>query len=117
MCRTLAPNPLPSLPCHPHPAPDEFLYRYVAGIQQAPGSVGWATVRIAPKLPTGLDWVKAAFDSPRGLVTSAWRVLPAAGGVELTVAAPPGADLEVVLPRSGRQLRLHGGVEHVLLDN
>jgi hypothetical protein len=51
----------------------EWLYGYVAGIRQAPGSVGWERALIAP-VPGPLREASAAVQTPRGTITSRWRV-------------------------------------------
>jgi hypothetical protein len=91
---------------------DEFLYTYVAGLQQAPGSVAWRSARLAPALLPGLDWLDVSYDSPAGVYRVAYNVTPDAGGsgggvdVELRVTAPPGVAATAVLPLSGREVRV-----------
>ena len=88
---------------------DEFLYTYVAGIQQA--APGWDSIVIAPALLPGLEWVNSPFESPRGSVRVAWTFDAASSAVSLAVAVPPGVRGELVLPRSGRRVALVGGEE------
>jgi len=95
---------------------DEFLFAFVAGIQQATGSVGWARLALAPALLRGLNWVDASFDSPRGLIRVAYNVTSGTAGrvdVELRATVPPGVAADIVHPLSGRATRVVGG-EHVL---
>jgi hypothetical protein len=107
---------------------DEFLYAFVAGMRQAPGSTGWSHVHLAPALLPGLDWVDASFESPRGLVRVSLNVTTscASGGpggpgahlvdVELRAAVPPGVLADVTHPLSGRTTRVVGGA-HVLRES
>lgn len=109
---------------------DEFLYAFVAGIRQAPGSAGWSHVHLAPALLSGLDWVDASFESPRGLVRVSLNVTAscASGGgggcgggahtvdVELRATVPPGVQADVTHPLSGRTTRVVGGA-HVLRES
>ena len=108
---------------------DEWLYRFVAGIQALEEGVGaapWTSVRIAPALIPGLDSVEASFDSPRGLISIAYRALARRNGslgtgenstLILTVEIPPGVNAEVVLPLSGARVRVTAGSRHVLHDS
>ena len=54
----------------------EWLWRSVAGIDQAPGSVAYQDLVIAPHFGPRLDWVTARYDSPRGLVQVRWSPSP-----------------------------------------
>ncbi len=62
----------------------EWHFAYVAGIQQASGSVGWKDVVIAPN-PGPLGMFSASFMSPRGLIKSSWK-----RGSPWLVAVPAG---------------------------
>jgi alpha-L-rhamnosidase len=93
---------------------DEWLYRYVAGIQQTQS--GWASVLIAPALLPGLSWVNATFDSPHGLIQSAYYRDIHGGTIQCTVAVPPGVTAEIVLPLSRSRVKLIPGVRHVIYD-
>lgn len=104
---------------------DEWLYRYVAGIQQwaisggaAADAAAWAAVRIAPALLPGLHSVHASFDSPRGLISVAyeWDAAEATDRVDLTVEVPPGVFAEVVLPLSGTRVSIASGGRRELSD-
>ena len=66
----------------------EWLYRYLAGIDEAAGSVGFGTIEIRPRWAAPLDSVRVVYRSPRGTIVSAWRRL-ASGSVQLTVTIPP----------------------------
>lgn len=73
---------------------DDWFYEHLAGIQ--PAAPGYATVRIAPVFPQGLDRVEARVRTPRGDVACAWR--REGGDIELDLALPRGAPAELVLP-------------------
>ena len=75
----------------------EWLYRYLAGIDEAPGSVGFAEIEIRPRWAAGLDSVRAVYRSPRGAIASAWRRLKN-GSVEVTVTIPANTRGRVILP-------------------
>jgi alpha-L-rhamnosidase len=74
----------------------EWLWRSVAGIDQAPGSVAYRDLVIAPAFGPRLEWVTARYDSPRGLVQVRWRRSEEAVEIELEI--PPGRPAELRLP-------------------
>jgi alpha-L-rhamnosidase len=63
---------------------DDWLYRYLAGIQATES--GYPTLRIRPAVPAGLSNASATINTPRGKVASAWR--RKAGKLVLTVTIP-----------------------------
>ncbi|GAA3871133.1 family 78 glycoside hydrolase catalytic domain [Tessaracoccus defluvii] len=75
---------------------EDWLMERVGGLRQAPGSVGWASVEVAPVAPAGVDDAETVFDSPVGRFRVAWRRTDR--GVELEVEAPPGVDVAVKAP-------------------
>ncbi|HWA19566.1 MAG TPA: family 78 glycoside hydrolase catalytic domain [Devosia sp.] len=76
----------------------EWLYRYVAGLDQAPGSIGFRELKIAPHVGGSLTEVGATYDSPFGKVASGWK----RDGKRLTleIAVPPGVRAHVTVPGS-----------------
>ncbi len=50
----------------------EWFQKYLLGIRQAPGSIGWKKVLIDPYFPEDLNWAKGFFDSPNGRVEVFW---------------------------------------------
>jgi hypothetical protein len=88
----------------------EWHYAYVAGIRQAPGSVGWSRILIAPQPPArddasahAISHCRASFESPRGTITSEWRAEPSGGGFVLTCEIPPGVEAAALLPDGTRR--------------
>ena len=49
-----------------------WFYEYLAGIQNAPDGVGFATIRMHPYPVAGLNFVKASYHSIHGLIESRW---------------------------------------------
>jgi alpha-L-rhamnosidase len=98
----------------------EWLWRSVAGIGQAPGSVAYTDLVIAPHFGPRLDWVTARYDSPRGLVQVRWS--RHRDGVDLEIDIPPGRPAELHLPaRTAGEITVDGvpAAEHpraTLLD-
>lgn len=88
----------------------EWHYAFVGGIRQAPGSVGWERVLIMPQTPP-LDLLAsnpeairscdASFQSPRGTITSSWRI--DGDTFTLTCTIPDDVEAAAVLPDGTRQ--------------
>ena len=80
---------------------DDWLTGDVAGLRQAPGSIGWDSVVVRPILLDGLDAAATEFDSPRGSMRCGWS---REGDVlVLDLELPAGVNAEVLLP-DGLQL-------------
>jgi alpha-L-rhamnosidase len=73
---------------------DDWLYRYLGGIQMT--APGYATVRIRPVVPAGLAHASARIGTPRGDVGSAWR--RSEGKLALTVTIPGNTSAEIHVP-------------------
>jgi alpha-L-rhamnosidase len=73
-----------------------WLYSDVAGIDQAPGSVAFRDLVIRPRPGGRLGWVRAAYDTPSGRVSTGWEL--ADGVLRLEVSVPPGATATVHVP-------------------
>lgn len=78
----------------------EWFYGYVAGIRQAPESVGWSSIVVAP-CPGSLEDCRASVVTPHGPVSSHWR--RAGGRFRLEVDLPEGVEGVAVLPSGSRQ--------------
>lgn len=86
----------------------EWLYGYVGGIRQQPGSVGWRKILIAPN-PGPLASAESTLQTPNGRVVSRWRKDGATFRLETEI--PNGVSATAILPsgelkplRSGRQM-------------
>lgn len=80
---------------------EAWLYRGLAGIQQAPGSVAFDRIIIRPQIVDlatrdGRAWAKATFRSPRGMITSHW--VREEDRLRLTIDVPSSSRAEVWLP-------------------
>ena len=51
----------------------EWLYRFVLGIEQAPGTAGFGRLVVRPHPGGQLTWARGSYQSVRGLITSGWR--------------------------------------------
>lgn len=80
----------------------EWGFRTLAGIDTV--DVSYSQIRIQPQLPklgsnpdrAEIDWVKADYDSPRGLIESHWR--QSVDGVEMHVRVPANTTALVHVP-------------------
>ncbi|MFC5749985.1 family 78 glycoside hydrolase catalytic domain [Actinomadura rugatobispora] len=75
---------------------DSWFTSRLAGIDQAPDSVGFRKLLIRPSVVGDLTHASATRRTPYGEVRSAWR--KKGDGVELTVTVPPGSTAEVHVP-------------------
>lgn len=75
----------------------EWLYRYLGGIDAAPGAVGFDEIVIQPRWPAGLDSVRASYRSVRGMISSSWHRQPD-GSVIVHLSIPANTTGHVVLP-------------------
>jgi alpha-L-rhamnosidase len=80
----------------------EWFYSGLAGIRQAPGSVGYETLRIEPQFVGDLTQVTARFESPYGPIESAWERTDSLTTVRITIPANASATLR--LPPTRRVL-------------
>lgn len=85
----------------------EWLYGWVLGIRQAPGSVGWRSVLIAPE-PGEQVSASGKTKTPQGEIAVSWR--RERGGFRLEAAVPPGTRAKVVLPVAAARLKVDGRV-------
>jgi hypothetical protein len=83
----------------------EWFYAYVAGIRQAPGSVGWKRMLIGPN-PGPLKNAQATLQTPRGEVVSRWT--KSESMFRLEVEIPEGVEAVAIMP-SGAERPLRAG--------
>lgn len=88
----------------------EWLYGWVLGIRQAPGSVGWQRILIAPEIG-GLTMAKGQTKTPRGEVKVEWWRNQ--DKFTAHVVIPPGEVAEFVLPAGFTTVDDHS--RHVIL--
>ncbi len=87
----------------------EWLYAYVGGIRQRPGTVGWRNVLIAPN-PGELTWAETSLQTPAGRIAAKWR--NEAGKFRLEAEIPEGIKATAVFP-SGKTVPLKAGRQTV----
>lgn len=88
----------------------DWLYRAVAGIDTDPREPGYKHILLHPRPGPGLTHVRAALESPYGLIVSAWRIEN--GRFDWDVTIPPNARATLTLPVSGERHELGAGMYH-----
>jgi alpha-L-rhamnosidase len=74
----------------------EWLYRYVLGIDQQPGTTGFGRLLIRPQAGGQLDWARGSYQSVRGPVMTSWQ--RSDDRFTLRVELPPNTTASVRLP-------------------
>ncbi len=75
---------------------NEWFYHDLAGIQGDPSGPGFKKIVIKPAVVGDLTWVKGAYNSARGRITSEWR--RDGGRFSLDVTIPPNTTATVWVP-------------------
>jgi alpha-L-rhamnosidase len=88
----------------------EWLYRGLAGLDQAPDSVAYRELIIRPRPfaaePGEPCWAEAAYESARGRIAVRWE--RDGDGLRLDLSVPPGARATVHLPVAGESVAQEG---------
>ena len=100
----------------------EWLYRYAAGIDEAPEDPGFHRVVLHPQFDASLGEAKVTFDSPYGAITSNWRA--DGNTISWDVVIPPNttgllyfpSDVTTGLLQDGKDLRQSTGISFVARD-
>lgn len=86
----------------------EYVYRYIAGINEA--EAGFGSVRFTPQLNPKLSYINYSYDSVSGKYTSGWRI-NADGTVTIRFEVPFGCTATALLPGTGgEEVALKAGV-------
>ena len=101
----------------------EWLYRYAAGIDEAPEDPGFHRIVLHPQFDAALGEVKATYDSSYGPITSNWKV----DGNTITwdVVIPPNTTSLLYVPgdvtsrvqEGGKDIRQSTGISFILRDD
>jgi alpha-L-rhamnosidase len=78
-----------------------WFYEYLAGIQNAPGSVGFKKIVMKPHPVAGLDFVTASFRSVRGEIKSVWK--KQGGKFVWNITIPANTSATVYIPAAGKE--------------
>jgi alpha-L-rhamnosidase len=85
----------------------EWMYKAVAGLELDPEQPGYKNIVFQPHPGGGLEYAKAALETPYGHSASEWRVRD--GRLTVTVEVPPNSTAYVRLPGAGEdQVRESG---------
>ena len=76
---------------------DEWFTSGLAGIQQAPGSIGYEKLLIKPAIVGDLSHIEGSYRTPRGLVESSWTKSPD-GGLTMRVSIPASTNAIIHVP-------------------
>ncbi len=79
----------------------EWLYRFILGIELAPGAAGFDELVVRPHAGGGLTWARGSYESVRGPVAVGWRV--DGGSFSLRVTLPAGVRASVRVPSADAQ--------------
>lgn len=79
----------------------------LAGINVDPAQPGFKNILLKPHFVADLDYVKASYKSPFGLIVSEWTRKQ--GKVEYKVVIPPGATATLYLDGKGEAKQLSSG--------
>ncbi len=85
----------------------EWFYKSLAGIRPEESAVGFDRFRIEPKMPAGLGWVEASYESVRGTIRSSWRLEDSM--LHIDVEIPVNTTAEVELPTRNPMSVREGG--------
>ena len=93
---------------------NEYLYKYLAGIQAPTNigtSVGYREIHIKPYIPEDMQWVEASVETVRGKVSSKWEKIENGLRLELTIPANTTGSVNIpTLDWSGIQILESGEV-------
>jgi alpha-L-rhamnosidase len=90
----------PSMNSHNHPmfgSVGSWLYKALAGINLAPGAVGFERIRVAPQMVRDLHYASGSTRTLRGQAACSWS--RDERGIHLEAVVPVGSEAEVVLPK------------------
>jgi hypothetical protein len=68
----------------------------LGGIYQAENSIAYSEIIIAPKPVGEIKWVKCSFNSPKGLISSNWKINENSFVLEIEI--PKNANANIILP-------------------
>ena len=76
----------------------EWFYTGLGGISQAPYSIAYRDIIIAPKPVGTIKWAKSSFNSPQGMIVSEWELKE--NVFQLIVHIPESSSSRIILPDS-----------------
>lgn len=94
-------------------AVDQWFTSAVGGIDQAPGSVGYRDLVIAPRVVGDLTSAAASYRTPYGTASSSWRITGRDYGLDVTVPGNTTATVQVPLWPNGGPASAPAGAQLV----
>ena len=73
-----------------------WMYKYLGGIKPQEATPGFSKFVIEPCFVQKLDWIKASYQSPYGVIQSSWQRKE--GKIECSFAIPAGSSADIILP-------------------
>ncbi|RLD78334.1 MAG: alpha-L-rhamnosidase, partial [Bacteroidetes bacterium] len=74
----------------------EWFYSGLGGIYQDKKSVAYEELIIAPKPVGDLSWVKCSFNSPKGIISSKWKI--EGNTFNLKIEIPENTVAQIIIP-------------------
>ncbi len=75
----------------------EWFYSGLGGIYQEKNSTAYKEIIIAPKPVGDIKWVDCSFESPKGMISSHWRI--EGNKFHLRIEAPENSTAKIILPQ------------------
>jgi hypothetical protein len=82
----------------------EWFYSGLGGIYQADNSVAYRNIIIAPKPVGDIKWVKCAYNSPQGIISSEWDLT--GNTFSLIIEVPQASSAKIILPDDFKDARV-----------
>lgn len=79
----------------------EWFYTGLGGIYQEDNSIAYSEIIIAPKPVGTIKWVNCSFDSPKGIISSNWKI--EGETFRLLVEIPDHTNARIILPENYRK--------------
>ncbi|WP_017470398.1 alpha-L-rhamnosidase [Amphibacillus jilinensis] len=76
----------------------DWMYRYMCGINPVADGAGYQKFRIEPMPDIRLDYAKARFQSPKGMIESGWEILDDGMTLSFDLTIPFDSEADVILP-------------------
>ncbi len=80
----------------------EWFYTGLGGIYQDKKSVAYEEIIIAPKPVGNIKWVNCSFDSPKGIISSQWKIEE--NTFNLHVEVPKNSIAKIIIPENFKKL-------------
>lgn len=89
-----------------------WYYESLAGIGTDKEQVGFKKINMSPVFPRGLDYVKASYESVRGMIRSEWK--REGNMIEWKVEVPANSSAAITLPYGLQLYDQKGGIKNVV---